>query len=165
MVQLALLCDLPIPKVCTSIPVKTMEAVETIPVIGGCCHTLTEKLVWLPNWITFLKILNVCSIIIHNIVLLMHNCHIFALQERNTIPSVPVYTFVREEEGGLTRQKAYEGKDQMIKEAMENIGNAPSEDVDCSQDAPLSINRLESIPLDTQRNGLSAETSTGLLSF
>ncbi|XP_046882093.1 leucine-rich repeat flightless-interacting protein 1 isoform X2 [Hypomesus transpacificus] len=86
-------------------------------------------------------------------------------EERNTIPSVPVYTFVREEEGGLTRQKAYEGKDQMIKEAMENIGNAPSEDVDCSQDAPLSINRLESIPLDTQRNGLSAETSTGLLSF
>ncbi|XP_067101654.1 leucine-rich repeat flightless-interacting protein 1 [Osmerus mordax] len=86
-------------------------------------------------------------------------------EERNTIPSVPVYTFVREEEGGLARQKAYEGKDQMKKEAMENIGNAPSEEVDFSKDTPHSINRLESIPLDTQRNGLSAETSTGLLSF
>lgn len=82
-------------------------------------------------------------------------------EERHTIPAVPVYTLVREQEEVLARQKAHEDKNLKKMEPLQNIGNPPSVEDHSSQDAPLSINRLESIPLDTQRKGSPTETSSG----
>ncbi|XP_013988044.1 leucine-rich repeat flightless-interacting protein 1 isoform X1 [Salmo salar] len=81
-------------------------------------------------------------------------------EERNTISAVPVYTLVKEQEreDEMARQQAQEMK--IKKEAQEQIRDAPRDDDNSRQDAPLSIIRLDS-ESPGPNNGLSSETSTG----
>ncbi|XP_038867853.1 leucine-rich repeat flightless-interacting protein 2-like isoform X2 [Salvelinus fontinalis] len=81
-------------------------------------------------------------------------------EERNTISAVPVYTLVKEQEreDEMARQQAQEMK--IKKEAQEQIRDAPRDEDNSRQDAPLSIIRLDSESLGPN-NGLSSETSTG----
>ncbi|XP_029631482.1 leucine-rich repeat flightless-interacting protein 1 isoform X1 [Salmo trutta] len=84
-------------------------------------------------------------------------------EERNTISAVPVYTLVKEQEreDEMARQQAQEMK--IKKEAQEQIRDAPRDEDNSRQDAPLSIIRLDS-ESPGPNNGLSSETSTaGLL--
>ncbi|KAK6319350.1 hypothetical protein J4Q44_G00105610 [Coregonus suidteri] len=81
-------------------------------------------------------------------------------EERNTISAVPVYTLVKEQEreDEMARQQAQEMK--IKKEAQEQIRDAPRDEDNSPQDAPLSIIRLDS-ESPRPNNGLSSETSTG----
>ncbi|KAK6321235.1 hypothetical protein J4Q44_G00082110 [Coregonus suidteri] len=81
-------------------------------------------------------------------------------EERKTIPAVPVYTLVKEQEREeeMARQQAQEMK--IKKEAQEQIRDAPRDEGNSAKDAPLSIIRLDS-ESPGSNNGLSSETSAG----
>lgn len=74
-----------------------------------------------------------------------------------------MYTLVREQEREeeVPRQQGQEGNDKTNKEAQKQIGNAPKDEGDSAQAAPLTIVRLDSVPLERQRSGSLMETNAG----
>nr|XP_023852568.1 uncharacterized protein LOC111970210 isoform X2 [Salvelinus alpinus] len=81
-------------------------------------------------------------------------------EERKTIPAVPVYTLVKEQEREeeMARQQAQEMK--IKKETQEQVSDATRDEDNSTKDAPLSIIRLDS-ESPGPNNGLPLETSVG----
>ncbi|XP_020339148.1 uncharacterized protein LOC109891201 isoform X2 [Oncorhynchus kisutch] len=81
-------------------------------------------------------------------------------EERKTIPAVPVYTLVKEQEmeEEMARQQAQEMK--IKKEAQEQVSDTPGDEDNSTKDAPLSIIRLDS-ESPGPNNVLTLETSAG----
>eukprot|EP00063_Salmo_salar_P047878 XP_014022713.1 PREDICTED: uncharacterized protein LOC106583274 isoform X2 [Salmo salar] len=81
-------------------------------------------------------------------------------EERKTIPAVPVYTLVKEQEkeAEMARQQAQDMK--IKKEAQEQVSDAPRDEDNSTKDAPLSIIQLDS-ESPGPNNGLPLETSAG----
>lgn len=81
-------------------------------------------------------------------------------QERKTIPEVPVYTLVKEQEmeEEMARQQAQENKKNKI--AQEQVSDTPGDEDNSTKDAPLSIIQLDS-ESPGPNNGLTLETSAG----
>ncbi|XP_021465787.2 unconventional myosin-XVIIIa isoform X2 [Oncorhynchus mykiss] len=81
-------------------------------------------------------------------------------EERKTIPEVPVYTLVKEQEmeEEMARQQAQENKKNKI--AQEQVSDTPGDEDNSTKDAPLSIIQLDS-ESPGPNNKLTLETSAG----